>query len=61
MVRTHFLDTTKKYQVNWNKPDPKSIALAKSRKTDHENVITQKDLIMDKESLDKLRILTEQS
>jgi len=61
MVRTHFLDTTKKYQINRDKPDPKAIALAKSRKTDHETVINQKDLIMDEESLNKLRILTEQA
>lgn len=61
IIRTHFLDVTKKYQVNRDKPDPKSIALAKSRKTDHEVVITPKDLVMDEESLNKLRVFSKQT
>ena len=61
MIRTHFLDVTKKFQINWDKPDPKAIALAKSRKSDHDVVIEQKDLLMDIETLNKLKVITEQS
>ena len=61
MIRTHFLDVTKKYQLNRDKPDPKVLALAKSKKTDHEIVISQKDLVMDEESLNKLRVFSKQS
>lgn len=59
LIRTHFLDTTKKFQINYSRPDPVSIALAKARKTDHETVISQKDLILDKEKLDKLQTFDE--
>ena len=60
MIRTYFLDVTKKYQVNRDKPDAKAIALAKSRKTDHDVVIEQKDLFIDQEKLNKLRSLSDQ-
>ncbi len=54
MIRTHFLDTTKKYQLNRNKPDPVSLALAMARKTEHEVLIEHKDLILDTEKLERL-------
>jgi hypothetical protein len=54
MIRTHFLDTTKKYQLNRNRPDPVSLALAMARKTDHDVLIEQKDLILDTEKLETL-------
>lgn len=60
LVRTYFLDATKKFQVNRNKPDPKSVLLAKSRKTEHDVVITQKDLVMDEATLRRLRSIDEQ-
>jgi hypothetical protein len=60
MIRTHFLDTTKKFQINRDKPDPKAILLAKFRKTDHDKVITQKDLIINEEALERLRPISEQ-
>jgi len=60
LIRTHFLDTTKKFQINYARPDPVSIALAKARKTDHDTLITQKDLVLDTEKLDTLSGLTEQ-
>lgn len=60
MIRTHFFDVTIKYQVNRDKPDPKAIALAKSRKSDHDTVITPKNLIIDEESLNKLRVFSKQ-
>lgn len=55
MIKTHFLDTTKKYQINYAKIDPVTIALALSKKVDREVVIKQKDLLIDNEKLDKLR------
>lgn len=61
MIRTHFIDTTKKFQVNRDKPDPKSIALSKSRHTKHDVVIKHKNLLIDDEELNKLRIITEQN
>lgn len=60
IIRTYFLDTTKKYQINRNKPDPKSIALSKSRHTKHDIIIEQKDLLLDEKQLNKLKIITEQ-
>lgn len=60
LIRTHFLDTTKKFQINYSRPDPVAIALAKARKTDHDAIISQKDLVLDAEKLDKLSSLTEQ-
>lgn len=48
------MDVTKKYQINRQKPDPKVIALAKSRKTDQETVIENKVLIIDHEKMDRL-------
>lgn len=57
MIKTYFLDTTRKYQINRDKPDPKAIALAKSRKTEHDIVIQQKELLLDEKKLDTLRWL----
>lgn len=57
MIRTHFLDVTKKFQINYLRPDPVSISLAKARKTEHDVVISQKDLILDKEKLERLDVI----
>lgn len=54
MIRTYFLDVTKKFQINYQKPDPKAIVIAKARKGDHGVVISQKDLVLDKEKIEKL-------
>lgn len=54
MIRTYFLDVTKKFHINYIKPDPKAIVIAKSRKWEHNVVISQKDLILDKEKMVKL-------
>ncbi len=59
MIRTYFLDTTKKFQVNWIKPDPTAIAIWKSRKTDHETVITQKDFQINQKQIDTLQSIAE--
>lgn len=58
VIRTNFLDATKKYQLNRDRPDPKAIALAKNRRTDHDMIIEQKDLVLNKESLKKLRTVS---
>lgn len=54
MIRTYFLNATQKWQVNRDRPDPKAIALAKSRKEDQLQIIEQKDLVMDQRGLDTL-------
>ena len=61
MIRTYFLDTTKKFQINRNKLDPKIIALSKSRHTKHDVIIEHKNLLLDEEQLNKLKIITEQT
>ena len=61
MIRTHILDTTKKYQLNRTKPDPVTIALAKARKTDHDTVIENKNLVLDQEKLERMNILNTSS
>lgn len=61
MIRTHFLDATKKYQVNYARPDPVSVLLAKARKTDHDIVVQQKDLYIDDESIEKFNVFSNNS
>ena len=56
-IKTHFLDVTEKFQINYDRPDDVSIALAKARRTDHDVVITQKDLVLDKAKLERLDVL----
>lgn len=58
MIRTYFLDVTKKFQINWLRPDPHAINLARFRTTDHDIVIQQKELELDPEKLNKLDRLT---
>jgi len=57
MIRTNMLDTTKKYQLNRSRPDPVALALSRARKTEHDTLIQQKDLILDKETLDRFNLL----
>jgi hypothetical protein len=58
MIRTYFLDVTKKFQINWLRPDPHAINLARFRTTDHDVVIEQKELLLDEQELRKLESLT---
>lgn len=60
MVRTYFLDTTLKFQINRDRPDPHGILLTKIRKTGHDYMVETKNLYIDKEKLNKLNSLTEQ-
>ena len=60
LIRTNFLDVTKKFQLNRARPDPKAIALAKSRTTDHDTIITQKDFDLDTKQLQKLNAVLEE-
>ena len=60
MIRTYFLDVTLKFQVNRDRPDPLAITLAKIRKTEHDHSIEQKNLYIDKEKLNKLKVFTKQ-
>ncbi len=57
MIRTHFLDATKKYQLNRTKIDPITIALAKARKAEHDVLIEKKNLTLDQEKLDRMNVL----
>jgi len=58
MIRTYFLDVTKKFQINWLRPDPHAINLARFRTTEHDVVIQQKELKIDDKELRKLESLT---
>jgi hypothetical protein len=58
MISTYFLDVTKKFQINWLRPDPHAINLARFRTTDHDVVIEQKELLLDEQELRKLESLT---
>lgn len=60
MIRTYFLDTTLKFQINRDRPDPHAVILARMRGTDHDHTIEQKNLYIDKEKIKKLKVLTEQ-
>lgn len=54
MVRTYFLDVTRKFQVKYARPDPLLVAIAKAKASDREMVITQKDLVLDDNKLERL-------
>ena len=58
MIRTYFLDVTKKFQINRLRPDVHAINLARFRATDHEIVIEQKELKLNEKELRKLESLT---
>jgi hypothetical protein len=60
MVRTYFLNTTVKFQIPREKVDPITITYAKIKKVDHEQVYIKKQFVMNDESLDKLKVFTEQ-
>ncbi len=60
MIRTYFLDVTKKFQINRAKPDPTAIAIGKSRRTDQTTVIHQKEYIIDKKKLATLKSIAQQ-
>ena len=59
MIRTYFLDVTKKFQINRDKPDSHAINLARFRNSEHDVIIEQKTLKMDPEQLAKLQRLTQ--
>ena len=58
MIRTYFLDVTKKYQINWLRVDIHAINLARFRNTEHETIIEQKSLRLDTQKLEKLQRFT---
>lgn len=59
MVKTYFLDTTSKFQVTWNKPDPVAIAYAHIKKVDQDVTVAKKNLELDDERLGKLHLLSQ--
>jgi hypothetical protein len=58
MIRSYFLDVTKKFQINRQRPDPHAINLARFRQTDHDVIIERKELYLDEQKLEKLRRMT---
>lgn len=58
-VRTYVINTTKKYQLNYSRPDPVAVALSQFRKTDHEYEIETKEYSLDTSKLRKLTRITE--
>lgn len=54
MIRTYFLDVTRKFQVKYARPDPIRVAIAKAKASDRGVIITQKDLVLDENELDRL-------
>lgn len=58
-IRTYVIDTTRKFQLNYNRPDPVAVSLAQFRKTDHEYEIETKEYSMNTEKLRKLTRITE--
>lgn len=61
MIRTYFLDVTQKWQVNRDRPDPKSVLLARSRKEDQTQVIEQKGLVLDAHAMQTMNRIAERS
>ena len=57
MIRTYFLDTTQKFQINRLRPDVHAINLARFRRTDHDVIIEKKMLKLEKEKLKKMQRL----
>jgi hypothetical protein len=55
MIKTYFLDATRKFQINYERMDPELIILAKNKSGEHENIAEVKTLEVDKEKLNKLR------
>ena len=58
-VRTYIIDTTRKFQLNYSRPDPLAVALSQFRKTDHEYEIETKEYTLDTTKLRKLTRITE--
>ena len=58
-VRTYIIDTTRKFQLNYSRPDPVAVALSQFRRTDHEYEIETKEYNLDTTRLRKLTRITE--
>jgi len=54
MIKTYFLDVTKKYQINRTRPDPIAVSTARFKKTDHDVIIERKQLVIDDEKIKRL-------
>lgn len=54
IIRTNFLDTTRKFQINRSKPDPLHIMIAKMQKLKPKETIQYKTLEIDEEKMEKL-------
>lgn len=54
MIQSHFLDTTKKFQINRSKPDPLHVMITRLNKTEQKEKIVRKTLNIDEEKIEKL-------
>lgn len=55
-IRTHFLDTVEKFQVNFPKMDEIKVLLLRSRQEEKQDEIVQKDVEMKAELLEKMQV-----
>ncbi len=60
IIKTYFIDTTKKYQVNFKKIDPADVAEKYIKQAQEKKKIVTKDLNIDHEKLKKLKSLIEE-
>ena len=51
LIRTYFLDTALKYQVNYDKIDQMQVLLGKVKADDHELKLVKKTSIIDKDKI----------
>lgn len=54
IIRTYFLDTTRKFQINWTKPDPLHTLILKMSKNEQQEIVLKKSLEIDEEKMEKL-------
>lgn len=55
LVRNHFFDTTKKFQINYEKQNPTEIKIKEARSEEEKAVIENKDSTFDKDNLKKIQ------
>ena len=54
IIRSYFLDTTRKFQINRTKPDPLHVMIMKMTKLEQKESFVQKSLEIDEEKIEKL-------
>lgn len=54
IIRSYFLDTTRKFQINRTKPDPLHVMIMKMEKNEEKEIVLKKSLNMDTSKIDRL-------